>query len=156
MFRTKYSEPLILYSNPGSRIKVDLIGEYDTNGEIVLTETGVHDWYEEIQSHRASCDLQLILKRFLDGDESALSRRQGMYGDFTSMPKTYMDMLNMSIKAEQMFAELPIEIKQKFNNNFALWLNEVNTSEWLSKMGLVKNASEVSDSNVNEPEVSDS
>lgn len=133
-FRTKFDR-LEIFSNPGDPIKVDYIGQYDENGEIDLVQTGEHSFYDEIQSHRDSCDLQLILKRFLDGDESALARRQGMYGDFTSMPKTYMEMLNMSIKAEQMFSELPVEVKERFGNNFALWLNEVNTEDWARKMG---------------------
>lgn len=141
-FRTQFDR-VVLISEPGSPEVIDYIGEYDINGEIVLKETGKHSLYDEIQSHRDSCDLNLIVKRFLNGDESALSRRQAMYGDFTTMPKTYMEMLNATIKAEQLFKELPVDVQQQFDNNFALWLNEVNSPDWARKMGFTPKPSQV-------------
>lgn len=133
LFRTQFDR-LEIYSEPGLPDVIDYVAQYAKNGELLLEETGKHSRYDEIQSHRDSCDLQLIVKRYINGDESALSRAQAMYGDFTSMPKTYMELLNATLKAEQMFSELPVDVQQSFSNNFAVWLNEVNTPDWARKM----------------------
>lgn len=92
------------------------------NGIIELEQTGEVDIYEEIQSHRESCELTSILRRFANGETDVLSRTQGMYGDFTTFPRTYAELLNRLIDGKAMFESLPLEERQKFGNDFGLWL----------------------------------
>lgn len=100
------------------------------DGTIELKQTGEKDLYAEIQSHKASTDLNEIIRRFTEtGDISLFQVREGVYGDFTDMPKTYAEMFQRMIDAEIAFNSLPAEVKEKFNNN---------VSEFLAAMGTEK------------------
>lgn len=100
------------------------------DGTIELKQTGEHDLYAEIQSHKASTDVNEIIRRFTEtGDVSLFQVRQGNYGDFTEMPKTYAEMFQRMIDAELAFNELPTQIKEQFNNN---------VTEFLAAMGTEK------------------
>lgn len=100
------------------------------DGTIELKQTGEKDLYAEIQSHKASTDINEIIRRFTEtGDISLFQVREGVYGDFTDMPKTYAEMFQRMIDAEIAFNSLPAEVKEKFNNN---------VSEFLAAMGTEK------------------
>lgn len=100
------------------------------DGTIELKQTGEKDIYAEIQSHKASTDINEIIRRFTEtGDISLFQVREGVYGDFTDMPKTYAEMFQRMIDAEIAFNSLPAEVKEKFNNN---------VSEFLAAMGTEK------------------
>lgn len=139
MFRTKYSERKIVESNPGDAIKDVYIGKYDIKGNLEIEPTGEKiNIYDEIQSHADSCDINLIVKRFAAGDTDALARAQGLYGDFSNMPKTYIDMLNTVIAGEAFFDALPVDVKAKFGNNFAQFMSEMDSPVWSEKMGFAQ------------------
>lgn len=135
MFRTQYSERKRFFADPGSRVKVTYTGKIDDRGKLTLVETGKLDTYAEIQSYKDSVDINVILKRFSQGDANALNKVQGIYGDFTEMPKTYADMLNLVIGGSEKFEALPLEVKQKFNNNFYEFAASAGSGEWLEKLG---------------------
>lgn len=106
-------------------------------GDFELVETGKRDLYGEIQSHRDSCDIYVLLNRYQNGDLEALSRVQGAYGDFTQMPKTFAEVLNAMIAGEQMFNSLPLDVRQKFDfslEKFMLGMD--NMPDWLEKVGV--------------------
>lgn len=151
-FRTQYDR-VEIFSDHGNPIVEDFIGKYDAQGRIVLEKTGEHNLYNEIQSHKDSCDINLIVKRFASGETDVLSKIQGMYGDFTDLPKTYADMLNSVIAGENFFMSLPIDIRAKFNHNFAEFMAEMNTDIWNEKMGFSENSDLISEKIVVEKEV---
>lgn len=112
-------------SNRGDRYRVERMAQVDDSGRLELKITGKMDLYDEIQSHKDSCDLNIIVDRILHGDEYARQRlkaREGMYGDFAEMPATKQEMLNQIMAAEDFFNRLPVEEKQKYNNNMYEWL----------------------------------
>ena len=45
-----------------------------------------------------------------------------MYGDFTNFPTTYAEMLNKLIEGRAVFEGLPLEERQKYGNDFGVWL----------------------------------
>lgn len=143
-FYTQFHRRKFVPTEPGDPIKVTYAGRYDDCGRVVLMETGKINLQDEIQSHADSVDIHTLLKRFTNGDASALSSRQAIFADVTEMPKTYAEMLNKMIDMEQAFNHLDPEIKEKFGNSFQRFLAESNTESFAEKLGLVEKAATVS------------
>lgn len=120
-FRTQYDRQRIC-CNHGDPVHVLYSPEFDCNGHMELVESGRENIYEYIQSHKDSTDVHLILQRFAKGDAGALSRRQGMYGDFTQVPTNYADMLNKLNRAEEYFNSLPVSEREKYDHSFAQFI----------------------------------
>lgn len=136
-FRTQYSARIPVYQDPGSRVKVVYAPRYDEKGVLDLVETGEkEDLYGYIQSHKQSTDIHYLLNRFVNGEKDILSQVQGFYADASNMPKTYAEVLNAVIAGEESFARLPVEIKQRFDNSFAVWLSSFDSPDFAEKMGL--------------------
>lgn len=122
IFRTQYDARQRVPANLGTREHVLYVAQFDDHGNHVLVESGKEDLYAYIQSHKESVDIHVIMERFARGDIQALQRRQAMFGDFTDFPVTYAGMLNAVQTGEQHFMSLPLEVRQRFDNNFAKWL----------------------------------
>lgn len=136
-FRTQYQPRKRVVANPGQREKVLWSPVFDKDGSFDLKESGREDLYASIQSHAESVDIHVILERFARGDVSALSKVQGIYGDFTTVPKTYAELLNSVIQGEQYFLSLPVEVRAKFGHDFNKWLVSMDDMpSWLEKMNL--------------------
>lgn len=135
-FRTQFQERKRVRAVCGSREKIVYSPVYDENGVLDLEPTGKENLYDYIQSHKDSVDIHKILQRFQQGDVSALTRVQGMYGDFTEMPKTYAEALNTMISAEQQFNSLPVETRAKFGHSFSQWLSQLGSPQWLQAMDI--------------------
>lgn len=135
-FDTQYDKRAPVYQEPGSRIKQVFSPRYTDDGVLDLVVTGEEDLYDYIQSHKESTDIHVLLDRFANGEEDVLSRMQGFYGDVTDMPKTYAEVLNAVIVGEETFARLPVEVKQRFDNSFAVWLSSMDKPDFSKRMGL--------------------
>lgn len=133
-FPTQFSNPPCEPTCPGDRYYPTYIAKYDENGTLYLEETGKEDIYAEIQSHADSCDIKTILARYELGDESALSKIQGAYGDFVGMPRTYAEMLNRVNEAEDFFMSLPVDTREKFNHNFAEFMTSMDKPDFFSRL----------------------
>lgn len=121
-FETQYREHVRFVACSGNRNHVLYSAVYDDDGNIQLEESGIEDLYDYIQSFRDSVDINILLRKYQAGDMTALSHRQGVYFDATGMPRTYMEMLNLVISAEQTFNGLPLEEREKFGFSFEQWL----------------------------------
>nr|CDL65927.1 unnamed protein product [uncultured bacterium] len=104
------------------------------DGAIDLVENGKKNLYDEIQSHKDSVDLNLLLQRFNNGEVDVLSRMQGTYADLSNMPKTYADMLNLIKKGEADFLSLPVDVRAKFDHSFEKWLVTFGSQDWIVNM----------------------
>ncbi|ALS03501.1 VP3 [Gokushovirus WZ-2015a] len=109
-------------SEPGTPVHTLLKPEFDSKGNYELVEAGEVNIYDEIQSHAESCDINVLMKKYQNGDPTALSKVQGTYFDATGMPKTYAEMLNTLIDAENQFNALPLDERAKFDHSFEKWL----------------------------------
>lgn len=123
-FPTKYSEHVRVNSNSGDRMRVEYHLEIDDDGIETLKSTGMHDLYAEIQTHADSVDLNLILARFMNGDETAIERVNGFYADVSDMPVKLQDMLNINIRGKEIFESLPKEYRDLYGNNYIKFINE--------------------------------
>lgn len=151
IIRTQYSPHFRYVSNPGSRIHIQYGGHYDEKGRVVLEEIGKINTYAEIQSHKDSVDIHVLMRQFFNGDVEALSRRQGFYADVTEMPKTMAEALNMMVDRERDFYSLPVEVRQKFNNSFSEFLAASGSPDFAEKLGFAKSTAIPTDSAPVEP-----
>ena len=89
---------------------------------VVLREVGREDIQDRINAFAPYTDLNYMLSRLKVGDSSVLNIRKPMYGDFTGLPTNGIDAVNLVQNAESRFLELSAEDRQKFNNDFRVWL----------------------------------
>lgn len=147
-FTTQYVKRPPVYQEAGSPVKLIYSPRYDENGVLDLTVTGQEDLYAYIQSHKESTDIHVLLDRFANGETDVLQRMQGFYGDVTDMPKTYAEVLNAVIVGEETFARLPVEVKQKFDNSFAVWLASMDKPDFAQRMGVEPPAQQMTNQQV--------
>lgn len=123
-----------IVSNPGNPIKPVYKPIVNKDGSITLVQDGFVNTDEEIQSYEDSVNIDVIMARYMNGDLEALNRHVGQYGDFTDMPKTYAEVLQLQIDAKNTFMTLPAEIKERFNNDSNQFFAQSGTEEWYSKL----------------------
>lgn len=92
------------------------------------------------QSHRDECDINTILKGYnRTGLLQHVAQHQGVYGDLSDAP-TFHQAMNTIARAGQSFDLLPAEIRKRFSNDPAEFLefvhDEKNRDEMVN-MGLI-------------------
>lgn len=76
------------------------------------------------QAMKDSCDINLIMGRYLrSGNVDHLARHEPSYG-FAS-PQTFHESMNVVRKAEEMFLDLPSELRKRFGNDPGAFLEFV-------------------------------
>lgn len=135
VFTTQYNGRRVR-SNPGSRVHVLYAPVFDKQGHMILEESGSENIYDFIQSHKDSVDINVLLKRFANGETGVLSRAQGAYGDFTQIPGTYAEMLNKLIDGQNYFDSLPVDVRSKFDHSFAQFVASMGTADFFEKIGV--------------------
>lgn len=128
-FPTQYHKLGRFYTEPGTQIHTLYSPRFDDTGHYDLVESGTINIYDEIQSHADSVDINILLKRYAEGDVEALSRRQAAFMDVTDMPSTYAEVLNTLIDAENVFMSLPVEERAKYDHSFQVWLSSLDFSQ---------------------------
>lgn len=76
------------------------------DGCFTIEESGVFDLQEQINANAFSCDINILVSRYNAGDLTALSRRQGLFGDFTSAPDSYRQALEIVNGFESAFSDM--------------------------------------------------
>lgn len=139
-FQTQFNARERVYKEVGAGIRQLYTSEVSEDGVLRLIPSGTDDLYADIQSHKDSCDIHVLLARYKNGDPDALSRVQGVYGDFTEMPTTYAELLNMVIRGENMFNSLPVEIRAKFDHSIEKFLVAMDDMpSFMEKIGVKHN-----------------
>lgn len=108
--------------------------EYDKKGRRKLKVSGQRNINEIVQASLESTKLENILRRAAMGDIEALNVMNGQYIDLTDAPKSLMEAQNLMIRMENEFKTLPIEFKNKFNNDYMQYIAEYGTTEWVDKL----------------------
>lgn len=134
----KFRKPFVdegvrIFSDPGDPIVSEYEAQFDKEGNLVLKEVGKKDLYLEIQSHALSTDINVIMAKYAAGDTDVLNRVQGYYTDISDIPDIH-GLYNMLKSAEQDFAKLSPEVKQRFDNSFEKYLFSVGDQDWFDKM----------------------
>ena len=117
------------FTSPGEEEALIYSPSIDNEGRVNLEVTGKRNIPEFIDSFRESCDINNIVARFNAGDVSALSRSQGAFFDATQLPHSYAEMLNTVINAERTFNQLPLEVRERFENSYVKWISMMDDAE---------------------------
>lgn len=123
-----------IFSNPGDPkhpIYKPVVGK---DGVVDLEISGYENTDEIIQSYAESTDIRVILQRVAAGEVQLLNQRNAMFGDFTGMPKTYAEMLQLHINSNRLFESLPLDVRQQFNNDPNQFFAQAGNSEWFEKL----------------------
>lgn len=133
---SKLSDPNSFVTCSGSDVHLLYSSKILPSGEIRLTPCGKESISEKINAEKHFTDISYIVSRLQMGDTSVL-RDGAMYGDFTKVPKTLAESLQVVIDGQRKFDQLPLEVKSKFNNSYYAWLSSSGSKEWLDAMGFV-------------------
>lgn len=114
-------------SEPGSGLRQLYIPCF-VDGCFTIEESGVFDLQEQINANASSCDINVLVSRYNAGDLTALSRRQGLFGDFTSAPDSYRQALEIVKGFESAFSDMSDSDKAGANTAFE-FLDKIKNSD---------------------------
>lgn len=115
-------------SCPGSEYHVLREPKFDGT-KLSLVEVGREEIQPKIEAYAPFTDLVYMLSRLKVNDFSVLNQSNPMYGDFSELPDNPIDAFNLVHNAERRFSELPVEEKQKYNNDYRVWLSQLFTPD---------------------------
>lgn len=150
MFRSQYDSHARVRQPCGNPIKTLYAPRINDDGTFDLIEKGKHDLYAEIQSHAEGCDIHVLLERFQRGEVDVLSKVQGVYGDFTGMPKTYAEMFQRVEDGKQWFYSLPVEVRAEFNQDFVQFMTAMDKPDFYERITSVMYSNDVPTETVKE------
>lgn len=120
----------------GDPIRIIYSPEVNKDGSISIVASGKEDFQAYIQSFLPSTDIAYIMASVNAGDMSVLNRMNGIYGDFTKVPKTYAEFLQLQIDAKNTFDKLPVDVKNKFDNDVNKFIVNAGENDWFDKLGI--------------------
>ena len=101
----------------GEKDRPKFRGRYNDVGIFEVVPDGSENVYDDIQALTPTCDLQVIVERYLrTGDSSLINKTNGFYADIADMPTNYAQMVNFVKAGEDAFYQLPLEIREKFDS----------------------------------------
>lgn len=103
LFRNPLEPGVRFYSESGEGVRPIYKSELGKDGEIILVEDGIEDVYSKIQSFKDSVDINVIVSRYAAGDTYALEQSIGSFGDFVSVPSSYMEILNSVVELRSVY-----------------------------------------------------
>ncbi len=134
-FDNLYRERKRVFSASGSSEVPTYRPVIGDSGAIDLIQDGMINIYDQIQSHKDSCDINLMIKRFENGDLTALGTpRDPVYMDVTDMPKTYAELYQKVIDAKNEFNALPLGLREKFDFDPDKYISQIGTAAWFDVM----------------------
>lgn len=136
-FDTKYSKignTSKYVSEPGSPIKIEYSSRYDENGDIVLEESGKINFQDYIESFAESSSLAFLVAKYEAGDPDALNQIHGAYMDITNAPTSYADLFNKVNEAQSTFENLPVDIKELFNNDPVKFFSSYGSKDFFDRI----------------------
>lgn len=119
----------------------------DEDGNPVIS--GKNNLYDEIQSHRESTELAVLLQRYMQGDETALNKLQGVYEDVTEYPRTFAELYQRVHDAEQSFNSLPPDLRAIFENSPVNFWQSMGTPDFNKRIDAYQQAKQKKDVNNN-------
>lgn len=123
----------------GESVRRTYLWERNEKGEKVLKLDQVIDQQAEIDSYLEETKIENIIRRAsIDPNiaERIAPDLGGGIQDFTEAPHTLAELQNIMIRAEQIWAEVPKEIKYKFDNDVDKFITSFGTVEWAKNLGI--------------------
>ena len=123
----------------GETVRRTYLWEINEKGEKVLTLDQIIDQQAEIDSYLEETKLENIIRRVsIDPDIAArlVPDMGGGIQDVTEMPKNLAELQNIMLRAEQIWEEVPKEIKLKFDNDVDKFVPSFGTIDWAKNLGI--------------------
>lgn len=123
----------------GESIRRTYLWEINEKGEKVLRLDQNIDQQAEIDSYLEETKLENIIRRAsIDPDIAArlIPDLGGGLQDATGMPENLMELQNIMLRAEQIWDEIPKEIKLKFDNDVDKFVSSFGTIDWAKNLGI--------------------
>lgn len=123
----------------GESVRRTYLWERNEKGEKVLKLDQTIDQQAEIDSYLEETKIENIVRRAsIDPNiaERIAPDLGGGIQDFTEAPHTLAELQNIMIRAEQIWDEVPKEIKLKFDNDVDKFIASFGTVEWAKNLGL--------------------
>lgn len=123
----------------GETVRRTYLWEYNEKGEKTLTLDQTIDQQAEIDSYLEETKLENIIRRAsIDPDLAArlIPDMGGGLQDATEMPENLMEIQNIMLRAEQIWDEIPKEIKLKFDNDVDKFVASFGTVDWAKNLGI--------------------
>lgn len=131
---TQFNRPKTIPKIPGDHYLNEYQEQIDKKGVKSLVKIGEKDIYAMIQVDLEGTKIENILHAMAMGDLSALQQREATYYDATNMPKNLMEVENLVLKARYEFEQMPMEVREKFDNNPDKYVMEMGSKEFNEKM----------------------
>ena len=130
-FRNQFTnDSNVFFSNPGSKIVADYGLITAEDGSTSVGIVGEKNLDAIIQSNKDTGNVALLVAKYNAGDDEALNRVKGVYGDFRNMPTTYAEMVSRLNECRALFEALPVDIKEQFDNNPDVFWSEYGTERF--------------------------
>lgn len=132
----------------GESVRRTYLWEFNEKGEKVLKLDQIIDQQAEIDSYLEETKIENIIRRAsLDPNIAARIAPElgGGIKDFTEAPHTLAELQNIMIRAEQIWSEVPKEIKLKFDNDVDKFIRTFGTVEWAENLGLYQKEQEATE-----------
>lgn len=123
----------------GETVRRTYLWERNEKGEKVLKLDQTIDQQAEIDSYLEETKLENIIRRAsIDPDLAARLVPDIGKGiqDFTEAPETLAELQNIMLRAEQIWQDVPKEIKLKFDNDVDKFVASFGTIEWAKNLGI--------------------
>lgn len=125
----------------GESVRRTYLWEHNEKGEKILKLDQIIDQQAEIDSYLEETKIENIIRRASIDPNIAARIAPNIGGgiqDFTEMPHTLAELQNIMIRAEQIWDEVPKEIKYKFDNDVDKFVTSFGTVEWAKNLGIYK------------------
>lgn len=136
-FRTPYGEPQRFNCPTGTGERPIWEYEIDNNGRKKLAITGEQNIYEEIQAEAETVKIENILAKVAIGDMSDF-RPDGIYQDVTQIPNNLIQAKQEMQKIENLWRNLPTDIKAKYNWDVNEYMAKAGEKAWLIDSGFMQ------------------
>lgn len=97
----------------------------DEKGHCKLVQVGEENSQGIIESWEDSVDLHALLSRYLDGDASALERRQAMFADITGLPDNVHAYHDAAATAQSVFDSLSDDVRHFYGDSLQDFLQGI-------------------------------
>lgn len=123
----------------GETMRRTYLWEINEKGEKALRLDQIIDQQAEIDSYLEETKLENIIRRAsIDPDLAArlIPDMGGGIQDATDMPQNLMELQNIMLRAEQIWDDIPKEIKLKFDNDVDKFVASFGTVDWAKNLGI--------------------
>lgn len=131
-----FDRPRSSFVSSGTDIKKEYIEDYDNEtGEKYLREVGKKSMIDFIQASKPGQDIYSLIKAHqinVDTDNLIINTH---IDDFTQLPRTLMEAQDVLLNSERVFSQLPLEVRQSFDNNVNAFISGIGTGKTVEKLG---------------------